>query len=131
MRGHRAGGQVETSLAAWGTIPRASSTAGTGGVPPFLLRRFVCLERTWEKSCELLPVRSATWACNLILGAPKVRSQSLREMPGGGWVQRGVPPQEELGPASPVALGPGRQRTKGSVQRPELSLTWGARDPWV
>ncbi|XP_023486931.2 interleukin-2 receptor subunit beta isoform X1 [Equus caballus] len=30
-------------------------------------------KRTWEKSCELLPVRSATWACNLILGAPKAQ----------------------------------------------------------
>ncbi|XP_004418645.1 PREDICTED: interleukin-2 receptor subunit beta [Ceratotherium simum simum] len=27
-------------------------------------------KRTWSKSCELLPVRPATWACNLILGPP-------------------------------------------------------------
>ncbi|XP_004447082.1 interleukin-2 receptor subunit beta [Dasypus novemcinctus] len=33
-------------------------------------------KRTWNKTCNLLPVRPGSWACNLILG-PHAESQSL------------------------------------------------------
>uniref|UniRef100_G1Q8J5 Interleukin-2 receptor subunit beta n=1 Tax=Myotis lucifugus TaxID=59463 RepID=G1Q8J5_MYOLU len=38
-------------------------------------RQFLCLERPWNKSCELLPAGPASWSCNLILGSPD--SQTL------------------------------------------------------
>lgn len=47
-----------------------------GGVRLFLLRGFFCLERQWNESCELLPVKPGSWACNLILGPPDVSSHS-------------------------------------------------------
>ncbi|KAB0400349.1 hypothetical protein E2I00_010445, partial [Balaenoptera physalus] len=67
--------------------------------------------REWNGSCELLPVKPGSWACNLILGPP--------DRPGGRWVQRGVLPGEELGPSKPNAQGLRHSRLLGLRRQKE------------
>lgn len=40
--------------------------------PSLSSKQLLCLERPWNKSCELLPAGPASWSCNLILGSPDV-----------------------------------------------------------
>ena len=78
------------------------------GVPPFVLRRFFCLERPWNRSCELLPMSPAFWVCHLILGSPDVSTGSREESPGEGRCRVGGFQGQSWGPESSAALAPAR-----------------------
>lgn len=100
---------AQTGLTAWGTILRANP-----GVPPFLLSRLFGLERSWNKSCELLPVGPASWSCNLILGTPDVSIYSSGERTRERVGARGVLPERSWGPASCSGVGcPGGTQQEG------------------
>lgn len=104
---------AQTGLTAWGTILRANP-----GVPPFLLSRLFGLERSWNKSCELLPVGPASWSCNLILGTPDVSIYSSGERTRERVGARGVLPERSWGPASCSGVGcPGRDAAGGMSRR--------------
>lgn len=92
------------------------------GVPPFVLRIFFCLERPWNRSCDLLLMSPAFWACHLILGSPDVSSGGREESPGEGRCVGGVLPGAEMGPSKLRGFGyrlgysrlPGAREAEGS-----------------
>lgn len=111
------------------------------GVPPFVLRIFFCLERPWNRSCDLLLMSPAFWACHLILGSPDVSSGGREESPGEGRCVGGGPSRGRDGAqqaqrlwlqtgVQQAARGERGGRKQGSVQRPELRADWGLRDLW-
>lgn len=135
--GGGAGGGMGVSVRVGIEPAQTGLAAGVGpsrglalGVPLFVLRRFFCLERPWNRSCELLPLSPALWVCHLILGSPDVSTESREESPGVGRCGAGSF-QCRTGPREPSGFGYSQRhsglprgkrdrRKQGGIQRPEL-----------